>query len=180
MASIDYSRPAAQISASEVLAAVVLELRELRASYKEVTNRIRILRGAVQALRELESAPGGEQAEGSGFSRLLPGPNHGIQEPVRTPRILQKRRPRGKHNPQLRRACRIALMETTDAVSEQEIHRRIVRRGSFCFANPQSAAHDIAEELNTMVEEGELYLRKEDPQRLWQRISRSHDAEEIA
>jgi hypothetical protein len=44
----------------------------------------------------------------------------------------------------LRRACRIALMETEEGASVAEICSRIVRRGSFRFKDPDHAREVVA------------------------------------
>jgi hypothetical protein len=70
-------------------------------------------------------------------------------------------------NPDLRRACRIALMEASDTFSEYDIYSRIVRRGSFDFAGGNAA--DVAKELDAMVEDGEVWLANNPALHHWQR-----------
>ena len=67
---------------------------------------------------------------------------------------------------ELRRACRIALMESDRAQDCEQILQRIHRRESLCiegFRDPQIA---IAQELRNMLADGEV-IQKDDTQ-LWQ------------
>lgn len=154
------------------------ELRELRASYKELTRRIRILRSTVDALREL----------GGGAADDLPEPMWSVSGtqneawlrsnvetlPPRA-RIAARKKWLCSKSSDLRRACRIALMETSHAISDEEIYRRVVRRGSFCFTDPESAARAILHELSVMREIGEIRIVPGPFKRLWQRIPPNHD-----
>ncbi len=88
--------------------------------------------------------------------------------------IAREREPSRTENPELRRACRIALMETTAAVSDDEVHARIVRRGSFRFASAAFAAQAIAHELTLMADQGEVRIVSHPSKRLWRRIYPDH------
>jgi hypothetical protein len=70
----------------------------------------------------------------------------------------------------LRRACRIAVMETDEAASAEDIRSRILRRGSFPFKNLEYAAVAIARTLDMMVEAGEVFSVDNGPDRHWKRI----------
>jgi hypothetical protein len=171
MASGNYSQPATQASASEVLKVVVLELHELQTQYKEVTSRIRNLRIAVDALRELgdKTLPEPlEKAEGSTHRARKTSAESVGENLIRTRSrsgIL-----RGNPNPDLQRACRIALMETTNAVTVDEIYARILRRKSFSFLDRESAIHAISEELHTMLHQGELRRIDDSRNTTWVRV----------
>jgi hypothetical protein len=91
--------------------------------------------------------------------------------------VIQKRSSHNNQNPDLRRACRIALLETANAVSDSELLARITRRGSFCFADTDSALLAIDQELTAMAEQGEILAINSSSQRLWQRISSAHDSQ---
>jgi hypothetical protein len=91
---------------------------------------------------------------------------------------IQKRRIHSHQNPDLRRACRIALLETANAVSDRELLDRITRRGSFCFADTDSALFAIDQELTAMAEQGEVQPINSSSQRLWERISSAHDSQQ--
>ncbi|HVR26272.1 MAG TPA: hypothetical protein VMU26_23465 [Candidatus Polarisedimenticolia bacterium] len=71
----------------------------------------------------------------------------------------------------LRRACRIAVMETDEAASAEDIRSRILRRESFSFKNLEYAAVAIARTLDMMAEEGEVFSLDNDPHRRWKRTS---------
>jgi hypothetical protein len=71
----------------------------------------------------------------------------------------------------LRRACRIAVMETDEAASAEDIRSRILRRGSFPFKNLEYAAIAIARTLDMMAEEGEVFSLDNGPHRRWKRTS---------
>lgn len=179
MASSDYSGLRCGNSVSEVLKMANTELQDLRAHYRTVTQRIRRLRIVVDALGELGLKGAGfevEQKEPS-LDRSLNGLS-GTPSPSRDS-LLERSKSQTAWNrakrihsrsPDLRRACRIALLETFDAVSREEVYERIVRRGSFCFADTRIAAPSILEELNALTEHGEL-RRVEGPSGvLWQRV----------
>lgn len=154
------------------------ELRQLRASYKEISRRIRVLRSTVDALREFEGGPAGDWLD-------PPRPISQTQNEAWLHRNVETLPPRARIAGRrtwprsgcsdLRRACRIALMEISHPICDEEIYRRVVRRGSFCFADPESAARAIALELSAMVEIGEIRLVPGPFKRLWQRIPPNHD-----
>jgi len=91
---------------------------------------------------------------------------------------IQKRSIHNNQNPDLRRACRIALLETANAVSDDELLARITRRGSFCFADTDSALLAIDGELTAMAEQGEVRAINNSSRRLWQRIALAHDLQQ--
>ena len=176
MASTDQSRSRIE-SASEVLGAVIHELRELRASYKTVAKRIRVLRGAMHALQELDAQSfcdrpePGEVKTASRGRASEPSTILTSEDTICRMSVIQKRRIQDNQNADLRRACRIALLETASAISDTELLARIIRRGSFCFANPDLAVLAIDQELTAMAEQGEVQAINNSPQRLWRRIS---------
>jgi hypothetical protein len=150
MGSADYSGSAPQRSVLEVLKTASAELLELRAHYETVSHRIRTLRTAVDVLRRLEN----RSLAAEDLERVDLGCSP---------------------NSELRRACRIALLEASDAASEQEICRRIVRRGSYRFVNMGTATLSIVEELDALVDLGEVQRFDSPEGRLWQRISPRSD-----
>ena len=133
-------------SISDVLKAVSMELHGLIARRDEVANRIRDVRSAVEALRRFHGA--GVKDQSANADR-------------RNPCDLR-----------LRRACRIALLETNEGMSEQEICQRIVRRGSYSFRNPQVARLALIRELRLLEEQGELCSLYAGSRQLWKRTSR--------
>lgn len=183
MASTDQSRSRVE-SASEVLGAVIHELRELRASYNRVAKRIRVLRGAMHALQELDAQSLCDRTErvevktASSGRSVEPSSILISEDTVCRMSATQKRRIHNHQNPDLRRACRIALLETANAVSEGELLARINRRGSFCFADTDLALRAISQELTAMAEQGEVQAINSSSQRLWQRISSAPDSQQ--
>lgn len=51
----------------------------------------------------------------------------------------------------LKRACRIALLEAGSAASPEEIYKRIVRRGSFCFHEIEAPIQAVARVLASLT-----------------------------
>jgi hypothetical protein len=74
-------------------------------------------------------------------------------------------------NESIRRACRIALMETEEAATVDEIYSRIVHRESFHFDNIYQAAAAIRQSLNSMTEQGEILVVETHPCPRWKRTS---------
>jgi hypothetical protein len=171
MASGNYSQPSTQASASEVLKVVVLELHELQTQYREVNSRIRNLRIAVGALRELGDKT---RPEGIGETQTTePNAREEKREVARGDRTRSATHPRGllgNHNPEVQRACRIALMESVVPMALEEIYARIVRRKSFAFVDRQSAFHAISAELHSMLHQGELQRIDDSRKTTWQRV----------
>lgn len=116
----------------EVLKAASIELRKLRDCHVQLNSRIRTLRTTMAALHKLQ------------YSRDLQVTHQSVTSCVAP--VL---------NPRLRRACRIALLEASEALSASEILRRIVRRGSYQFVARDSAGIAIAKELDDMAKSGE-------------------------
>ena len=170
MASSDYSGLTGGTSVTEVLKSANTELQELRAHYRNVTQRIRRLRSVVNALGALGSE-GDEQSlpesAVSGWSGVTASCKQVLGESRRHDKKIRSR------NPDLRRACRIAMLETFEAVSPEEVHKRIVRRGSFCFADADSAMLSIIDELNALTYSGELSRIQVPSGVLWRRITPS-------
>jgi len=172
MASGNYFGISCGNSVSEVLKIASTELRELRAHYRTVTQRIRKLRIVVDALRELgghsvafemeSKKPSSEHALDR-RSSVTTVPEEKFRQENKTPRKI--RRP----SPDLRRACRIALLEKFESVSIEEVYQRIVRRGSFAFANADRAMPAIVEELNALANDGELRRIEAASGMSWQR-----------
>jgi hypothetical protein len=183
MASTDHLRSGVE-SASEVLGAVIYELRELRASYNRVARRIRVLKGAMHALHELDAQSFRDHSEQVAVEVASRGkssePNTILASEKAVGRLpaIQKRSIHNHQNPDLRRACRIALLETANAVSDGELLARITRRGSFCFADTNSALLAIDQQLTAMAEQGEILAINSSSQRLWQRISSVRDSQQ--
>jgi hypothetical protein len=148
-----------------ILDTASLELHELQARLRQLTERIRTLKRALAALRELESA-----------SVALPQPASGASADQNAP-ASEYSEVALRSNPALRRACRIALLETCDGLSEEEMLVRITRRGSYTFSDPYSAKIEIANELNAMSQAGQVEQLKCSSGSKWKRVE---PASEIA
>jgi len=68
---------------------------------------------------------------------------------------------------ELARACRIALMETSEPVSVEGIYDRIRRRGSFTFAGYKHPFRAIVLAMGAMVRSGEVGLFNDGGCRRW-------------
>jgi hypothetical protein len=77
----------------------------------------------------------------------------------------------GATTKRVRRACRIALMETDEAVTVEEIYLRIAQRGSFHFDNVYQAAVTIRQTLHLMTQQGEALVVDTNPRPRWKRIN---------
>lgn len=175
MASTNYSHGSTQASVSEVVRAVIRELRELRTRYREVNTRIRHLRITVDTLQHLDGNVSSVSSDTEQFTPAVED-HPTASDPFAVGFAFDTSSPAapGRENPELRRACRIALLETDDAVSDAEIYSRIVRRGSYSFPSADSAARAIAEELHAMLVLGELRRVGNLATQAWQRIEDSN------
>jgi hypothetical protein len=123
------------------------------------SRRLRILKGPARGRRARELSS--ESALGDGIIQT----SQTCDKNVITKSAIKIE---GKRNEVLCRACRIALMEADEAATAQEIYRRIVRRGSFTFSNPDCAVLAIARNLQAMSKEGETFPVSGPPPR-WRR-----------
>jgi len=98
----------------------------------------------------------------------------GSVPPAATPKncanFSETNRPESFSNERLLRACRIALMETDQAASVEEIRSRILRRGSFAVNDLPRATEAIIGALEAMSREGEAISLSDTPTRSWRRI----------
>lgn len=76
-------------------------------------------------------------------------------------------RSRGPVRSELARACRIALMETSEPVSVEAIYDRVQRRGSFTFAGYKHPFRAIVLAMGAMVRRGEVNLLNDAGRRRW-------------
>jgi hypothetical protein len=177
MASSDYSAPAGiQGSVSEVVKLVDSELRQLHIRRAEIKRRIRKLHVAVDALQEFAgTTTSGNSDEEK--RRLAPRRQAASSPDSKDPQnkssdlrsATDENDKSGDPTFALRRACRIALLESDEALCEQEIRARIVRRGSFPFTNVDFAGPAIARALSALAEKEEVCALNDGPTRRWQR-----------
>lgn len=165
-------------SLSALVTQIQAELHWLMARREALVRRIRSLHQVMRGLREIASP--------AAFDHLCadlssPTGYEAVGEPFldnRTPAVRSGRHQRSGDRCQsscgslgLERACRIALMEADAAASLEEIYARIVRRGSFSFANFDGANPALVRVLSVMAEYGEIRLWKGGPCRRWERIA---------
>ena len=153
-------------SVSALLTQMQTELRSLVTQHKGLTQRIRGIYRLIQALQETTNAPAFDHV------RVIP-------QPASADRAIARRSNRYRQSAlrfrlcavsiSLQRACRIALMETETAVSLEEIYARIVRRGSFSFADTELARVKLFRVLNLMADDGEVRLLDNGPDWRWER-----------
>ena len=177
MASSDYSAPAGiQGSVSEVVKLVDSELHKLHLRREEIKKRIRKLHVAVDALQEFAGTATLDNSDEE--KRPLAPRRQAASSPDSKDPQSKSSRLRsatdendksGDPTFKLRRACRIALLESDEALCEQEIRARIVRRGSFPFINVDFAALAIARALSALAEKEEVCSLNDGPTRRWQR-----------
>jgi hypothetical protein len=163
----EYTHVPAQGSVSEVLKLVVLEHRELRAQYKEVSTRIRNLRIAVKTLRHLGGRSAGALRREEHLAAQNAGPH--VHETHVDGEVSNDQNVDAQSTA-LRRAIRIAVFETSGVISNEEVYARILRRGSFNFSSQDLAEQTIAEELKAMADQGELLRLDTATGSGWQRI----------
>jgi hypothetical protein len=135
-------------------------LRQLRRSFQLLLHELQ--QGGRQATKDLGAEP-------PRSARRQP-----VKEVVNRNDRMRKTELRGKASmsgERLRRACRIAVMETDQAASAEDIRSRILRRGSFPITNLEYAAIAIARTLDMMVEAGEVFSPENGSDRRWKRIS---------
>jgi hypothetical protein len=170
MASSDHSaQTAVHGSVTAVLQLVNVELQQLLVRREEVAKRIRSLYTAVNALKEFAARPV-SCTVGPACKTMREKPNlpeMSIANPTESMDDASLR---------LRRACRIALLETDEPLSEQEICTRILRRGSFSFVKADLACPAILQELTAMTEAGEICCFLSGSSKKWQQILREPDS----
>ncbi|HEY6764130.1 MAG TPA: hypothetical protein VI386_05115 [Candidatus Sulfotelmatobacter sp.] len=170
MATNTYSAPSdVQSSLSEVVRLVDAELRGLLARREEVSARIRELNLAVNALEEFRGRSAPDNAANTPARRRRPTLNGNAPSATAPYLPVDQNGSKAKSDLILRRACRIALLETLGPLSEREVYTRIIRRGSFSFSSPSFARRAIRQELYALLETGEAVCLANECDRRWQR-----------
>ncbi|MGA8429530.1 MAG: hypothetical protein WB729_06890 [Candidatus Sulfotelmatobacter sp.] len=171
-----------QISPAVIESAVSETVKRMNASAHdlmlrraEINRRIHRIQRVMEGLRALavsqtwigsDARPAEPKHEVNGF-----GPHDSIRARANEAALDLTLLDGAKHRePGLSRACRIALLESSTATLE-EIRERIVRRGSFSFADSASADAGLIRTLNFMVEIGEVRCVAIANQKRWQRIA---------
>jgi len=161
-----------------LLAQLQTELLSLVMRREDLARRIRSAHQVTRGLREISSAAAFTRpcAEASSPARddsvtALSAAKHTLSG--RSGRHLrpQMQNKTDAVNPSLQRACRIALLEGEGPLSMEEICTRIVRRGSFLFANPAGANAALLRVLNAMAQCGEVHLIESARGWSWERVA---------
>lgn len=102
--------------------------------------------------------------------------NDGTRHSLITDSALDIHRADQVEEENLRRACRIALLEAVQPESTDEILRRIERRSSYTFAAHVDALAAVAGELRMMRESGEACLQERGSTCFWE-LQRNEDSD---
>ncbi len=116
----------------------------------QLTKRIRTVRSTMAALHNLQHA-------------------HPASYGQFDPTTAKRTRAEHEADQELRRACRIAMLESVEGLTKEEVLARIVRRGSYRFADIASAKAAVRRELNAMVKDGELECETDEFGSKWRR-----------
>lgn len=181
MSAIEFQIPPAAIESavSETVKRMNASAHDLMVRRAEINRRIHRIQRMMEGLRALavsqtcirsDARPAEPKHEVSRF-----GPNDSIGKHANGGALDRQLLNGAKQSePGLSRACRIALLESSTA-SLEEIRERIVRRGSFSFAEPPSADATIVLTLNLMAAVGEIRCVEIENQKCWQRIATADD-----
>lgn len=133
-------------------------VRRAESKLEELETRRQHLRRRVQALRFLST----RSAENRGAER---------SDHFAPNRSGSSARDLGKLKTRLRRACRIALLESDKPQTAAEIYQRISTRGSLSFQSSTDPLQVLSAELELMAKECEIICHVLHGEKLWQRLS---------
>lgn len=169
------SSAVSQSAVSETVKRVNAKALDLLTRRTEINRRIRCLHQVMRGLRDLATNAtfNGCDATPPACATERTGPGNNSTPREHTVGQMWSPLPgQSQHLPAgLTRACRVALMEAGGTASPDEIRTRIVRRGSFSFADSGSAEAEIIQTLEAMTDDGEVRRLDDSPQSLWQRIA---------
>jgi hypothetical protein len=147
------------------------DLDRLLEGWSELRQEIARLRDQIRQLEEYVVAP--RLGEGTGLKAGTLQTENSFDQ-YRQPSARRGWRPAPANHgytcpvdSKLGRACRIALMETNEAVSVETIYDRIARRGSFTFVDYKHPFRAIVLAMSAMVRDGEASLLNEEGRRRW-------------
>jgi hypothetical protein len=179
------SSPAHESALFETVRRVNAEALSLLTRRSEINRRIRGLHRLMHGLRDLAAKTDSSRGDRSTHlnSAGQPCGEKTASLPTCCGNVLLERKVSekqplplgGSKNPlgQLRRACRIALMEAGGTASLDEIRSRIVRRGSFSFPDSGLSESVIVQTLDSMAASAEVRCQQNGAQLVWQRIVRA-------
>jgi hypothetical protein len=133
------------------------KLAELQARRAQLRQRIQTLAKMIENLTVV-SEPGPTAASAAIGKGEKPFTQQRRSAAPRAPfaNVIEMANTQSPANTNLRRACRIALMETEVPESCSQVCQRISKRGSFSFGPHEDSLSMVAQELNEMADEGEL------------------------
>jgi hypothetical protein len=185
MPAIRFQAPSAvsESAVSETAKRVHAKALDLLTRRAEINRRIRCLQKLMQRLQEFatNSTFAGSDVAAPERKTERTRPRNNNTQHGHTVGQMRSSLPRPSKQLQagLMRACRIALMEAGGAASPDEIRTRIVRRGSFSFADSGSADAAIIRTLNTLTDGGEIQRLEDGPQSLWQRVAPEQESDTL-
>jgi|SRR5579862_990641 len=138
-----------QGSAREVIRIARKLLAELRTQNDLIQKRIHVLKKVVTGLNALQVA------------RSLDSPHHKVSGYPSNRKIAKN----------LRRACRIALMEADGAEDVEQLINRIKRRGSYEFPSPADPTELVSRQLRLMLSRGEVSHHPAERGSVWQLVN---------
>jgi hypothetical protein len=159
---------------AETVKQVNAQALDLLSRRSEINRRIRHLHQVMKGLRDLatrKTCNGSDETPPTGSAE-----RNRLDDCTSRARAFRESRPhascRSKNQiEELTRACRIALMEGEGTASTDEIRWRIIRRGSFSFADSRVAETSILRTLQAMSHGGEVRQVDNNSESLWQRTA---------
>ena len=139
-------------------------VRRAESKLAELEARKQYLRRRLQALRFL-AVHAAENRSGERQDNLAPPLSSSVTDATRAASGEDS----GKVTTRLRRACRIALMESDEPQTSGQIYQRISKRGSLSFQSSIDPLHAISAELQLMVKDSEITCRFLHGEKRWQR-----------
>jgi hypothetical protein len=161
----------------ETVKQVTAQARDLLSRRSEINRRIRHLHQVMKGLRDLATEAtcnGSEETPPAGArSRKWLDENRTSRARAFSDSRTHARSRSKNQIEELTRACRIALMEGEGTASTDEIRWRIIRRGSFSFADSELAHAQVAilRTLQAMSNCGEVRQVENNSESLWQRTA---------
>lgn len=157
--------PAAPLMVGEVLRRSHSELSALRTRREQIQRRMQALRLFLVPAPE-ERSPG--QRPGYPPSVLLSNPRSGETR-------LVDHDDRSK----LRRACRIALMESAEPQTCHDVYERIKKRQSFPFYGFANPLQVVNAELDAMTRDGRIACSPDSEQKRWHTLGAGSHPQKI-
>jgi multidrug resistance efflux pump len=164
--------PKENVESRQAIPEMVRDLvRRAEAKVAELEARKQYLRRRVQALRFLATHAAQERSR-ERPDTLASGQvssAHSLNRSEHDVKPARSDQDSGRGTTSLRRACRIALMESDEPQTSAQIYQRICKRGSVSFQSSIDALHVLSAELDLMAKESEITCRILLGEKRWQR-----------